>query len=439
MKDEIHIVGIAGNGMCASAEVSLACGYCVTGSDRLWGTASAPRVLSTLSQAGCRITPQDGSGVTTATAAVVISSAIEDDNPDLVAARESNVPVYHRAQWLAKLIGTKRLLGIAGTSGKSSVTAMVGWILQEAGKEPFVVNGAGVSEWESHSASGHVRVGTTDLWVVELDESDRSFLQFSPQYAVITNETADHFSPADTAALFQSFRSVVSDTCLNPPWDVRDFVRTHDGSRFTFGDVSFHLPLIGLHNAHNAAAAAALAACIDGVDYAAAADALRSFPGVRRRLERYNCKDDILVFDDYSHNPEKIAAALDTVLPLVRNLTVVWRPHGYGPLRKMLRAFAATFARLGPYVAPDRKHRLLLLPVYDMGGTATRDIQSGDLASLVRLAGVETHCLATYAEVASYCARTHVHPGDGVLVMGARDPGLADLARTLARQHNVKT
>jgi len=145
------------------------------------------------------------------------------------------------------------------------------------------------------------------------------------------------------------------------------------------------------------------------------------------------------VFDDYSHNPAKITAALDAILPFARNLTVIWRPHGYGPLRKMMSQFEVAFGRLADSSAQvGHHHRLLLLPVYDMGGTATRDVQSGDLAERLRSTGLETHCLATYDEVVLYCNQKHVQEGDAVLVMGARDPSLTRLACEIAKEHEKR-
>ncbi len=431
-KQHVHIVGAAGNGMCAVAEVSLACGHHVTGSDRLHDRNNRNPVLQTLAHAGCILTAQDGSALSADTQAMVVSTAIEADNPDMLAAKKLGVPTYHRAEWLAKLIGRQPVLGVAGTSGKSTVTAMTGWILAAAGKQPFLVNGASVSAWESRHHTGHVCVGTRDLWVVELDESDRSLLRFSPQHAVITNESVDHFSVSETRALFSAFERQVSGRCLRGPWITEDYACTLDGCHFVHDGTSYALRVIGQHNAQNAIAASALCACV-GVSPQESARALRTFPGVRRRLEKVSASGNLHVFDDYSHNPEKIAAALDAIMPLTNHLTVVWRPHGYGPLRKMMGEFASVFARLAN--TSGGQHRLLLLPVYDVGGTAVRDVQSGDLAVKVRDAGVETHCFVTYDDVVSDCADRHVQDRDAVIVMGARDPGLSGLARDIAKLH----
>lgn len=431
----IHIVGIAGSGMSAVAEASLLCGLEVQGSDRHWDQATPVPVLAQLQAAGCALFPQDGSGVTAATGAVVVSTAIEEDNPDLVAARTQGIRVHHRTEWLAHLLGESLLLGIAGTSGKSTVTAMVGWILAQAGLDPVVVNGAGVSAWEDSHRSGQVRWGNGKLWVLELDESDRSLMRFHPQHAVITNQSADHFDAENTAALFAAFRQQVQGKCVTGPWVLEDYQGGREGCRFRHAGTVYEMGVLGRHNAANAVAATALCGCV-GVSTGNCAIALRSFPGVRRRLERCLPAGQVTVFDDFAHNPAKIAAALDAVLPLARALTVIWRPHGYGPLRTMMPDLVEVFGRLARAPGmPARPHRLLLLPVYDAGGTASRDVQSGDLAALLRPLGVATVCLSTYDEIINQCSRRLVHSGDAVLVMGARDPGLPALARAIAALH----
>jgi UDP-N-acetylmuramate--alanine ligase len=398
-RGSIHIVGIAGSGMCAAAEVSLACGYRVSGSDRYADRNTPLPMLNRLRAAGCVICSQDGSGITPATDAVVISTAIEADNPDLIQARARLIPIYHRTEWLQRLIGSRKLLGIAGTSGKSTVTAMVGWILEQAGMDPFVVNGAAVAAWEQPDRSGQVRFGSDSLWVLELDESDRSLLRFTPQHAVITNQSADHFPLSETAELFTAFQRQVRGACVTGPWDFRNYTATLSGCCFDSDGVQYQLPLMGVHNAQNALAASALCHCV-GIPPARSAAALRAFPGVRRRLERCEPSGSIAVFDDFAHNPAKIAAAIDAVIPFAKSVTVIWRPHGYGPLRSMMTDLVDVFGRLA-HQAGSRKerHRLLLLPVYDVGGTAARDVQCGDLAVRLKPSHVETLCLATYDEV----------------------------------------
>lgn len=431
----IHIVGIAGSGMCAAAEVSVACGYHVTGSDRYLDQNIAIRSLSRLQQSGCELYPQDGSGIRPETDAVIVSTAIESDNPDCLRANERSIPIFHRAAWLAKLIDNRPLLGVAGTSGKSTVTAMAGWILASCGRSPFVVNGAAVRGWERADASGQVRSGDPNLWLLELDESDRSLLHFAPLHAVITNISADHFTLDETKSLFSAFRSKVTGSCVDGPWEISDYSNSLNGISFQYKGIGFTLPVLGKHNAENAAAAASLCACI-GISFQDCARALSSFPGVHRRLEKYASSGNIYVFDDFAHNPAKIAAAMDSVLALVDNVTVVWRPHGYGPLRNMMDDLVNAFKRLKTESKSGRRrHRVVLLPVYDMGGTAQRDVTSGDLAEALLAVGLDVFTASSYDEVIALCRTQYLQNRDAVLIMGARDPNLPELAKKIAALH----
>ena len=205
-----HVVGIAGVGMSALAQALLNAGHAVSGSDRFLDQGRDNLgVLETLRRAGARLLPQDGSGVTARTTAVVVSSAIEADNPDLAAAHRLGVPVRHRAELLAELVAGHRLLAIAGTAGKTTTTALVGHLLAELGADPSVVNGGVVLGWQRPDALGSARRGRTDLWVLETDESDRSLLRFAPDWAIITNISKDHFELPEVVALFRLFAAQV--------------------------------------------------------------------------------------------------------------------------------------------------------------------------------------------------------------------------------------
>jgi UDP-N-acetylmuramate--alanine ligase len=428
----VHVTGVAGVGMSAVAQAALGAGMAVSGSDRYNDGGESLPVLAQLRGAGVSLYPQDGSGVRAGTDAVVVSTAIEADNPDLAAAAAAGVPVLHRSALLARLAEGHCCLAVAGTCGKSTVTGMAGWILEQAGLDPTVVNGAPVTNWQSDARVGNVRTGRSDLWVIEADESDRSLLNYRPRHAVVTNMSADHFDLEETRRVFESFRARVSGLCIGA-LDGSAYLNgvipeiSAGGCRFVFRGVDFHLALRGVHNVENALHATMLCG-LAGVDVEQSAAALRTFRGIHRRLEIVACTGGVTVIDDYAHNPAKIAAALAATVPFARRLTVVWRPHGYGPLRSMLDGLADAFGVL----RGSSGHRLLLLPVYDAGGTADRRIGSEALAGRLDAAGVAVECVADYAAVRQVVRQTGMEAGDTVLVMGARDPGLPALARALA-------
>lgn len=429
MSEHYHLVGVAGVGMSALAQALLAEGHSVSGSDRLLDHGTDLLVIRQLRHAGVEFFPQDGSAVTGNTAAVVISTAVEEDNPDLAAAERLGCRVAHRSEMLAGLLRGRRCVAVTGTSGKSTVTGMIGWILQELGADPVVVNGAAVIGWDSDSAVGNFRPGGSGTWVIEADESDRSLLQYHPDWAVVTNVSADHFSQGETEALFEQFCRQVRVGYISPGrapvfLDQCDPYVARSSSHFRYGKTVFRLRLAGWHNAENALNAVLLCERL-GYDREAISAALASFPGLRRRLECVGVAGDISVVDDYAHNPAKIRAAWRALKPHCRRVISVWRPHGYGPLAKMLDALDDAFRDL--CTSDDL---LFFLPVYDAGGSAERGIQADALCERLRVHGCAAEYADSYDELLDRIPMVAV-PGDAVLIMGARDPHLPRLAHDL--------
>jgi UDP-N-acetylmuramate--alanine ligase len=425
----MHLVGVGGIGMSALAQVLVARGDRVTGSDRALDHGEPSETLDQLAAAGVKLVPQDGAAVTPDTACVVMSTAIEADNPDLLAAQRHGVPVRHRSDVLAECLAGKQVIAVTGTSGKSTVTAMVGWVLQELGQDPTVVNGAIVPVWRGESAVGNVRPGTSELWVIEADESDRTLNAYAFDWAVVTNVSADHFGIDEARALFRTFAQrarVGSVSAVDDPSLLDGFQPDLHGStsRFEHGGVHFTVPMAGYHNASNALLTVLL---MDRMGYALeqVAEALARFPGVHRRLELVGEARGVRVFDDYAHNPAKIAAAWHAVRGEGGRVLGVWRPHGYGPLRQMMEPLAAEFSGLN--AGPDE---LVILPVYDAGGTADRSVSSEMLVERIHAAGGSTAYALPPGDVPAWIAG-EAQEGDSVLVMGARDPGLPALARAI--------
>ena len=392
-----HLIGIGGVGMSALATALVRLGDEVTGADRTLGTPNI-RFLESL---GVKVFPDDGSGVDAATDEVIVSTAIEETNAGLARAKELGIPVTHRAKALARTLKDYKLVAVVGTCGKSTVTAMLGHVLAECGLDPMCVNGANVVGWE-----GAVRFGHGEYAVAEVDESDKSLVAFSPYAAIVTNASADHYSKEEMDQVFDAF---VKDA----PGPVVD------GRKEVLAGVDTSLP--GAHNRQNAAMALKMALAL-GCDEAKARAALLDFCGVERRLQRVGAR----VFDDYAHNPEKLRAMWTTLAEkYAEGICVVWRPHGYAPLRKMLEPLATMFNET---IRPQDK--LLLLPVYDAGGTANRDINSDALAKLIAPGKVE---LVKDLDAAYDWCAANEKDFSAFVTAGARDPGLPGLARRLSR------
>ena len=410
-----HLLGIGGVGMSALAQALVDAGRTVTGADRLVDRGGTTPVLEALVRQGVRLFPETGEGVTAETSRVIVSTAIEATNPALMRARELGVPVVHRAAALASVLSSRRLVAVAGTCGKSTVTAILGHLLAACGFDPVVVNGAQIVGWDCAGRRvGSVRPGGGEWAVAEVDESDRSLTAFRPYAAIVTNASADHYSKEEMEAVFDAFVKDVPGPVV-------------DGRRETIrpSALARRIPLPGEHNAVNAECALRLARAL-GADEARLAAAIATFPGVERRLQRIGSCAGAVVYDDYAHNPEKLAAMWRTLAAAYPSgVAVLWRPHGFGPLRNMLDALAEMFARMR-----RPQDALLLLPVYDAGGTADRSMNVDALAARVDGARV-VRDLTEAEEVLRKLA-----PAVGAIVTaGARDPGLPVLARRLAEQN----
>ncbi len=426
-RPRIHLVGIGGVGMSALAQALLDAGAALSGSDRLLDHGDLTDTLETLQRQGVKLAPQDGSALSPEVDRLIVSSAIEEDNPDLLAARRYKIGQVHRATELARLVADRKLLAISGTSGKSSVTAMVGWLLAECGLDPLVINGAAICGWDAAGRRiGSVRHGCGEYAVIEADESDRSLLCFRPRHAIITNCTADHFDLSTTKELFTAFRSLVAGTTIESQPAATDLLPASGWQGgFNYLGHTFTLPLPGRHNCHNAWQAVALCHTL-GVPLPQLAAALARFPGVARRLERVGTTaHGAIVIDDYAHNPAKLTAAWQTTAAVFPRVVGLWRPHGYAPLRNNLAGLAAAFATI---VRPS--DRLLILPVYDAGGSATRDVNAGDLAARLSACGLPVE-LPDDIPAAAAMLRRYDAPDTALLLCGARDPDLPRLARQL--------
>ena len=432
-----HLIGIGGVGMSALATALAKLGDTVTGADRTLDTPNI-RFLESL---GVKVFPDDGSGIDAATDEVIVSTAIEETNPGLRKARGLGIPVTHRAKALARTLVGHRLVAVVGTCGKSTVTAMLGHVLAECGLDPLCVNGANVPGWD-----GAVRFGRGEYAVAEVDESDRSLVAFSPYAAIVTNASADHYSKEEMDAVFDAF---VKD-CKGPVVDGRKGSGGLGSLGGLEGSGSLEVPVPGRHNRQNAELAVRMAVAL-GVKLSDAVAAMKTFRGVERRLQLITPPQppqpsklpklpeppkppqppQPAVYDDYAHNPEKLKAMWTTLAEKYpQGICAIWRPHGYAPLRKMKDALAAMFAET---IRPQ--DRLLLLPVYDAGGTTDRSINSDALVAAVAHAnaatGARVELVADLDAAYGWCA---AHRGDfGCFVTcGARDPGLPVLARRLA-------
>ncbi|WP_338505161.1 Mur ligase family protein [Sphingomonas kaistensis] len=443
--------GIGGSGMLPLACIVRARGGDVAGSDRALDAGRLGAKFEFLKAQGIALHPQDGSGLAPGMT-LVTSAAVEATIPDVARAKELGLPHLTRPQLLAELLNdAKTSIAVGGTSGKSTVTGMIGWILHCAGRKPTVMNGAVMKNFVSpETPFASALVGDPDLFVSEVDESDGSIALYRPSVAVLNNVSLDHKEMDELRALFGGFLAAAGTAVVNmddaesaaiAPAGVigfgfdsvaavqgSDLYLAADGSTFavTVGDqrAEVRLPLPGRHNALNALAAIAATRAL-GVPLGAAADALSSFQGLKRRLETVGNAKGVTVIDDFAHNPDKIAATLATLTARDGRLLVMFQPHGYGPLAKMGDELAATFAE----GLRDGDVLVLSDPVYQ-GGTVDRSRGSEWLVEAVRTQGGTAEHLPERPAIAARLLKL-ARPGDTIAILGARDDTLSEFAAEL--------
>lgn len=456
-------VGIGGSGMMPLAHILLGQGATVAGSDRSLDQARLSAKFDDLRARGVRLFPQDGSGLTSPDQLVVASAAVEDSVPDIQAAAALGCERKSRAQLLSELFNAAPLpIGVAGTSGKSTVTGMIGWILHACGSDPTVMNGAVMTNFVAEDRPyASALVGGGEAFVSEVDESDGSIAEYWPRIAVLNNISLDHKSMDELRELFAAFITKAATAVINTgdaegaalamqlPRDrrvsfalgseadlsARDLHEQPGGVTFTLHageerhEVALAVP--GRHNVANALAALG-ATRAAGVPLAQGVQAIAGFNGLRRRLEVVGTAAGVTVIDDFAHNPDKIAATLQTLHAFPGRLLILFQPHGYGPLKGMRRELVAAFAQ---HLMPQ--DRLILPdPVY-FGGTTDRSVGSGAIvADLAATSAGARHIPDRASAAAAIVAEAKT--GDRIVVMGARDDTLSLLAREMLEQVSAR-
>lgn len=445
---EYFFCGIGGSGMMPLALIVAGQGHRVAGSDRALDQGRTAPKFDWLRSKGIDLFAQDGSGIARAEQIVVASAAVEDTVPDIVAANTVGAQRMRRADLLAELFnGAKQGIAVGGTSGKSTVTGMIGWIFHALGKDPTVMNGAVMKNFASPDAPfASALVGKGDAFISEVDESDGSIALYTPDIAVLNNIALDHKSMDELRTLFGDFIGKARIAVLNLDNDevaklprdnaityaiggaadlvATDIVERPDGIDFFANGVPVSLKVPGRHNVSNALAALA-ASVAAAIPLEEAARAISGYAGINRRMDVVGTANGVTVIDDFGHNPDKISATLNTLHAFPGRLLIFFQPHGYGPLKQMGRELTASFANL-----MDEEDVLVLCdPVY-FGGTVDRSVGSETIVDGVSALGRRAEHFAT-REACGDRLLVLAKPGDRIIVMGARDDTLTSFAKSL--------
>jgi UDP-N-acetylmuramate--alanine ligase len=439
-KYHIHFVGIGGIGMSGIAELLLNLGYKVSGSD-----VKSSDITDRLKELGGAIFKGHAAENIKGADVVVVSSAIDPDNPEVQATGQSSIPVIPRAEMLAELMRLKYSIAIAGAHGKTSTTSIVASVLAEGGLDPTVVIGGKLKSIGSNAV-----LGEGDFIVAEADESDGSFLKFSPTIAVVTNIDKEHLDfYADLAAIKTAFLNFLDRIpfyglavlCLdNEPiqeliprmkkryttygmssqadFQIRDVEFGQQKSRFNvyhrgnkMGTIDLNLP--GIHNVYNATASIAV-----GVELNIAFDqikrALETVEGVQRRLEIKGESNGVTVIDDYGHHPTEIKVTLETIEENWpnRRKVVVFQPHRYSRTRALFDEFSRAFYQ---------SDVLVVLPIYAASEKKIEGVTSQNLCEEIKAHGHKEVIHADGFKAALSHLKQTLQPGDVLLTLGAGD------------------
>lgn len=448
---KISFCGISGNGVCALAQIMALKGYEVRGSDRAFDNGLDKDRKEALENLGIKIFPQDGSAICDDLDVLYASTAVEDTIADVKIAKEKNITIKTRPDLLAELFHQyKYNIAVSGTSGKTTTTAMIGYILDKLNKKPCMIDGGYLINYENCPGIPNVIYNEGDICVIEADESNGTIEKYNPYIGLINNIGEDHKSMDELKVLFQNFANrckygvVVNADCeychditnseikvlsfslkdSQADFYASDIKPISGGSTYVLDGKTFKLNLIGRFNVANALAAIAVCSLL-GVDKFEAAKTLEGFLGTKRRLEVVGCKNNITLIDDFAHNPDKVVASVAALKDYDGRLIVMFQPHGFAPMKQtgkdIMKAFADNLGKEDILIMPD---------IYFIGGTADKSISSADLIKVAQELGVNAHYIPQRADVEKFIL-AQVKSGDRVIIMGARDNTLPEFSRKI--------
>ena len=450
-----YFTGIGGIGMSAIAQLFKAQGDIVSGSDRDYDNNINLNLFNKLTTQGIKLYPQDGSGINMELKNLVVSSAIETDNLDIKKAKECNVPITTRAELLAKIVNNGFGIAIGGSNGKTSVTALTGWVLDYAGLDPRIIVGGYLNNYITDTNPGNYKSGKSSNVVIEADESDGSIVNYKPQISVITSISKDHKTIDELSALFRTFANntidelIINADCRNiraakinhkkittygieSEADIRaeDIKYLSWGTRFRSGAVTFELNMPGKFNIFNALAAITVASKLK-IPQETIAKALVDFKGIESRMNIMGKVNGNFVINDYAHNPDKIKASIEAIKThSEKDLIVIFQPHGYGPTKFLKEELISVFAS-----KLSGNDTLIMPEIFYAGGTANKSISSRDITDSLKTKGINANYFSNRNEIIDFL-RIESKINHNILILGARDNTLPDFCHEIINNLN---
>lgn len=437
-----YFVGIAGTGMSALAQISRLEGNIVCGSDRTFDTGKGKEIKEKFEKLGIKIYPQNGKFIDRSFDLVIISTAVEEDNPDILKAKELGVKIVHRSDFLSEYVNKHKTIAVGGTSGKSTVTAMIYDILEKNNLSPSIITGGALNSLIKKGFIGNAFKGKSKWLVIEADESDGTISKYFPFAGIVLNISKDHKDIPELRNIFSNFVKNCENVFLNgddenlknisdkaryfSSSEIEDLKLFSFYSEFKYNGVFFKLPLPGFHNVINALCAIKICNILAEISLEKISQALLSYEGVYRRFNIIGEKKGIIVIDDYAHNPAKISATLKTAhIDKEKRIIAIYQPHGFAPTRLLKQELISTFEK-----ELNDKDILFMPEIYYAGGTVNKDISSLDLVNALKEKGKNAFYFEKREDIISEIKKI-VKEDDIILVMGARDITLNDFAKKI--------
>lgn len=445
---KIVFSGASGNGISPLEQIMVLKGYSVYGTDYSFDIGKDAKRKQALADAGIKIVPQDGSAITDDVEFLCVSAAIKDSNPDVKKAKEKNIPIKFRSD-LLKDIFSQYLYGIAvgGTAGKTTTTAMMGYVLQTLNRKPCMINGGALCNFQNQKGIPNYIYNEGDICVIEADESDGSITKYQPFVGIINNISHDHTSMEQLMEYFASFATnskniVINLDCPNaskithtsyktfstkdPKADfyVSNIKATPTGVEYVFQGKTFHLQMLGAFNVSNALAT--ISACsFLGIDPLICAKTLEGFLGIKTRLEKIGTKNNITIYNDFAHNPSKIRASLEALKSYDGRIIAMYQPH---------TPFSAinTGSEMAQEIADvlEENDVMILQEIYELTKDDIGITSDNIVKEIVNNGHKNAFFLPTKADTKNYIIN-NAKSGDRIIIMGAHDNSLADFCKEL--------
>ncbi|GAB4537740.1 MAG: UDP-N-acetylmuramate--L-alanine ligase [Thermodesulfovibrionia bacterium] len=442
----IFFSGIAGSGLSAIACFMRDNGHTVSGSDRLFDISPEHPLKRQFQSMDIDVFPQDGSGINGLIDLLIFSTAVEDGHPELLKAKGLGIRIRNRPEYLIELSSRYKTIAIAGTSGKSTTSGLLAFLMSQIGLRPNLICGGRVRQFISERGLGNHLTGGSDHLIIEACESDGTIIHYKPQHTIILNLSLDHHPISETRWMFSKLidntrgmvflnaddkdlmeikndNSITFSIHSHSDYRIGEVIYKPFSTEFVLNGIGFELPIPGEHNLYNAISCIAFLSEM-GIPMSDLAMVLNGFKGIHRRFDIHLNTENGLVIDDYAHNPHKILYLMKTMSRIKDSICYIFQPHGFAPTRFMKDEYIRVFIDN----LRDSDH-LILLPIYYTGGTVSRDISSHDLAREIMAGGRSVEVIEDRLEIFSL-----LNKWQNYVVFGARDDSLSTLAKEIAER-----